>query len=155
MFSSFLLPRTEENLTGISENLQGPDQPSSAYSQWLKRNPVKFSSAHRTSREEKGHSSKLDLSGVQSLSDESVKALARHYGEIVLTGLTMLSDTSAALLRANEKIKLSAKLQGRQVAIYSVAGSPAQFRGSRKDRILAGFHRLPLITIRGLAIVLK
>lgn len=57
------------------------------------------------------HKGKLDLSGLQSLSDEAAKSLARHDGELLLTGLTKLSDPSAALLRANEKIKLSAKFQ--------------------------------------------
>lgn len=57
------------------------------------------------------HKGKLDLSGLQSLSDKAAKALARHDGELFLTGLTTLSDASAALLRANEKIRLSAKVQ--------------------------------------------
>lgn len=59
------------------------------------------------------HKGKLDLSGLQSLSDEAARALARHEDELLLTGLTTLSDPSVALLRANEKIKLSAKVQQR------------------------------------------
>lgn len=57
------------------------------------------------------HKGKLDLSGLQSLSEEAAKVLAKHDGELLLTGLTTLSDSSGALLRANEKIKLPAKIQ--------------------------------------------
>jgi hypothetical protein len=37
--------------------------------------------------------------------------MSKHDGELVLTGLKYLADSSAALLRSNEKIKLAAKFQ--------------------------------------------
>jgi len=57
------------------------------------------------------HKGKLDLAGLQTLSDEAAKALSKHEGEVVLTGLTMLSESAAGVLRANDKITLSPKLQ--------------------------------------------
>ena len=55
----------------------------------------------------------LNLSKVQTLSDEVVQVFAEYQGSrsVRLTGLTELSEANAARLRANEKIVLPSKFQ--------------------------------------------
>jgi len=55
----------------------------------------------------------LNLSKIQTISDEVAKVMADYQGSrpIRLTGLTELSEANAARLRSNEKIVLPSKFQ--------------------------------------------
>jgi hypothetical protein len=44
------------------------------------------------------HQGDLNLSGLKTLSDKAAKALAKHVGDLGLNGLTTLSDKAADML---------------------------------------------------------
>ncbi len=74
---------------------------------------TKLTSAPLTTTMLKSNDGFLNLSKVQTLSDEVVQVFAEYQGSrpIRLTGLTELSQANAARLRANEKIVLPSKFQ--------------------------------------------
>jgi hypothetical protein len=53
----------------------------------------------------------LKFAKLSTISDDVAKALATHKGKLDLSGLTALSDSAVAVLRANENIKLPVKFQ--------------------------------------------
>jgi hypothetical protein len=74
---------------------------------------TKLTSVPLTTTMLKSNDGFLNLSKVQSLSDEVVQVFAEYQGSrpIRLTGLTELSEANAARLRANEKVTLPLKFQ--------------------------------------------
>ena len=74
---------------------------------------TKLTSVPLTTTMLKSNDGFLNLSKVQTLSNEVVRVFAEYQGSrpIRLTGLTELSEANAARLRANEKITLPSKFQ--------------------------------------------
>jgi hypothetical protein len=74
---------------------------------------TKLTSVPLTTRMLKSNDGFLNLSKVQTISDDVAKVLAEYQGSrpVRLTGLTELSEANAARLSANEKIVLPSKFQ--------------------------------------------
>jgi len=106
--------RSKLTLFGLTEISDEAAEALSHHGQTMLLNGLtKLTSVPLTTTMLKSNDGFLNLSKVQTLSDEVVQLFAEYKGSrpIRLTGLTELSEAHAARLRANEKIALPSKFQ--------------------------------------------